>query len=116
MIIPILNNFKLYEDDFDLIPSSLYSESKVKILSTVNTRHYRNYISKKKNYLYRIIFTITDFYNENIVIRDSVIVRDRNVKDVRKKYTDTKLKKVIYTRHYPREIGIISILGLERVD
>lgn len=116
MIFQTLNNFKQYEDDFDLIPSSLYTESKVKSLSTINSRYYRNYISKRKNYLYRIVFTITDFYNENIVIRDSVIVRGRSVKDIRNKYTDTKLKKLVYLRHYPREIGIINILGLERVD
>ena len=115
MKLSTLNNFKQYEDYFDLIPS-IYTESRVKILSTVNTRHYRNYISKKKNYLYRIIFTITDFYNENIVIRNSIIVRGRSVKDIKNKYTNTKLKKLVYLRHYPREIGMINILGLERVD
>lgn len=111
----LYKDFNKYVDELELVPN-MYTELKVENLVTTNNRHYRNYVSKKKNYLYRIIFTLTDFYNENIVIRDSIIVRGRNIKDIRKKYTDVKLKKIIYARHYPREIGIINILGLERVD
>ena len=111
----LYKDFNRYVDELELVPN-MYNETKVENLVMSNNRYYRNYISKKKNYTFRLIFTITDFYNENIVIRDSIIVRGKNVKDVRNKYTDTKLKKIIYTRHYPRVIGIVSILGLERVD
>ena len=94
----------------DLLEYIRYESNEIKMFKGYNNI-LNNHRSKRKNFI--IEFTITDFYNENIVIIDSITVKARNIIDLKNKYSNNDLKSIIGLRHYPRKLGYINILGIK---
>lgn len=103
---------ELYElfEKIDLIN---YNHNNFKKFRGFNNSVLNNHKSKRKNFM--IEFTITDFYNENIVILDNIVVKARNIIDLKNRYSNNDLKNIIGLRHYPRKLGYINILNVKGV-
>ena len=105
--------YNKFNEKEDLINYMVYESSKFKIFRGFNNSVLNNHKSKRKNFM--IEFTITDFYNDNIVILDNIIVKARNIIDLKNKYSNNDLKNIIGLRHYPRKLGYINILNVKGV-
>lgn len=109
-------------DEFDFIYNKInnsgdilnylnYESKEFKTFKGFNNSILNNHRSKRKNFI--IEFTITDFYNDNIVLMDRIVIKARNLIDLKNKYSNNDLKNIIGLRHYPRKLGYINILGIK---
>lgn len=98
-------------EDGDILKYLNYESNEVKIFKGFNNSILNNHKSKRKNFI--IEFTVTDFYNDNIVLMDKILLKARNLIDLKNKYSNNDLKNIIGLRHYPRKLGYINILGIK---
>ena len=98
-------------EDGDILKYLNYESNKIKTFKSINNSVLNNHRSKRKNFI--IEFTITDFYNDNIVLMDRIVIKARNLIDLKNKYSNNDLKNIIGLRHYPRKLGYINILGIK---
>ena len=70
---------------------------------------YRNYISRRRgNFI--VSFVICDYYTNVCLLKDSIVIRTKNINKL-KKY---KLENLIQKRYYPIKIGKVKILDIRR--
>ncbi len=98
-------------EDKDILKYLNYESNEVKIFKGFNNSILNNHRSKRKNFI--IEFTVTDFYNDNIVLMDKILLKARNLIDLKNKYSNNDLKNIIELRHYHRKLGYINILGIK---
>lgn len=103
--------FNKINEDRDILKYLNYESNKFKVFRGLNNSVLNNHRSKRKNFI--IEFTVTDFYNENVVILDSITVKARSIIDLKNKYFNNDLKSIIGLRHYLRKLGYINILGIK---
>ena len=77
-------------EDKDILKYLNYESNEVKIFKGFNNSILNNHRSKRKNFI--IEFTVTDFYNDNIVLMDKILLKARNLIDLKNKYSNNDLK------------------------
>ena len=86
-----------------------YYESEFKEINYKTRKNYRNFINNRRG-RFIVDFVIYDYYTNACLMKDSIVIRVRNVNSLSK----NKLEHLIQKRYYPMKFGNIKILGVRR--
>ncbi len=87
-----------------------YYESEFIEINYKTKKNYRNFIKNRRE-KFIVDFVIYDYYTNACLMKDNIIVRARNVNNLKNNY---KLEHLIQERYYPMKFGKIKILNIRR--
>lgn len=97
------------EESREISLPSYYLESEITQSSHKIKKIYRNFINNRRG-KFIVDFVIYDYYTNVCLMKDSIIIRVKNVNNL----NNCKLEHLIQKRYYPMKFGNIKILGVRR--
>lgn len=97
------------EESREINLPSYYYESNFIEYNNKTRKTYRNFINNRRG-RFIVDFVIYDYYTNACLMKDSIVIRVRNVNSLSK----NKLEYLIQKRYYPMKFGNIKILGVRR--